>query len=412
MRKEAALDDESSQGFLYWLTQYKGGCSLEQKKLAVLGCTGSIGTQTLTVVDHLDNYQVCALTAHSNVQRVEQQARKYRVPMVAMADPAAAEDLRTRLADTTTKVLSRPEGVVECAAHSGADVVLSAIMGLAGLLPTVAAIREKKTIALANKETLVAGGDFVTNLAKDMGVQLLPVDSEHSAIFQSLQGCADHKEIKRLILTASGGPFFGKKREELKHVTVQDALKHPNWSMGAKITIDSATLMNKGLEFIEAMRLFQVRPEQIQIVVQRESILHSAVEYADNSIIAQMGCPDMTHPIQYALTYPHRMPGCNEALDFAKLGKMTFYEADEDTFRCLPLARHAAAVGGSMPVVLNGANEAAVALFLAGKIRFLDIADLVEQAMSHHTVLAHPGLEDILACDAWARQYVQEHAEV
>lgn len=385
---------------------------MEQKKLAVLGCTGSIGTQTLKVVDQLENYQVCALTAHSKVQLVEEQARKYHVPMVAMADPAAAADLRTRLADTGTKVLSGPEGVVECAAHSGADVVLSAIMGLAGLLPTVAAIREKKTIALANKETLVAGGDFVTDLAKEMGVPLLPVDSEHSAIFQSLQGCVDHKEIKRLILTASGGPFFGKKREELEHVTVKDALKHPNWSMGAKITIDSATLMNKGLEFIEAMRLFQVRPEQIQIVVQRESILHSAVEYVDNSIIAQMGCPDMTHPIQYALTYPHRAPGCNEALDFAKLGKMTFYEADEETFRCLPLARRAAAVGGSMPVVLNGANEAAVALFLEGKIRFLDIADLVEDAMDRHTVLPKPGLEEILACDAWARQCVQQRAGV
>lgn len=388
----------------------KGGYALEQKKLAVLGCTGSIGTQALTVVDHLQQYQVCALTAHSHVQQVEQQARKYRVPMVAMADPAAAQDLRVRLADTKTQVLPGPEGVVECAANSGADIVLSAIMGLAGLLPTVAAIRAKKTIALANKETLVAGGEFVMDLAREQGVDLLPVDSEHSAIFQSLQGCVDHKEIKRIILTASGGPFFGKKRKQLEHVTVQEALKHPNWSMGAKITIDSATLMNKGLEFIEAMRLFSVKPEQIEIVVQRESILHSAVEYVDNSVIAQMGCPDMTHPIQYALTYPHRMPGCNEALDFAKLGKLTFYEVDEETFRCLPLARRAAVVGGSMPVVLNGANEAAVALFLGGKIRFLEIADLVQGAMEQHTVCPKPNLEEILACDAWAREQVYQQA--
>ncbi|MGI6030535.1 MAG: 1-deoxy-D-xylulose-5-phosphate reductoisomerase [Eubacteriales bacterium] len=381
------------------------------KKIAVLGSTGSIGTQTLQVVRHLGNYQVCALAAGGNVDLIEKQAREFHVPMVALTDPQRARELKDRLADTDIQVMSGVEGMVACAAESGADVVLSAIMGIAGLTPTVAAIRAHKTIALANKETLVAGGDFVTDLAKSHGVAMLPVDSEHSAIFQSMQGCQDKKQIKKLLLTASGGPFFGWTREQLQNVTVAQALKHPNWSMGAKITIDSATLMNKGLEFIEAMRLFSVRPDQIQVVVHRESIIHSMVEYADNSILAQLGSPDMAHPIQYALTYPDRLPAETAEVDFAKLAKMTFYAADTETFRCLALAMEAARQGGSVPCALNGANEAAVALFLRGSIGFLDIADLVEGTLEKHQRTQPSSLEEIGEIDRWARRCVEQLAQ-
>jgi 1-deoxy-D-xylulose-5-phosphate reductoisomerase len=381
---------------------------MNKKKLAILGCTGSIGTQALQVVRHLGNYQVCALTANRNIDLLEQQAREFQVPMVAVGQEELANELRLRLQDTNTQVLSGPEGIVDCAAHSGADLVLNSIIGIAGLVPTHEALQQGIDIALANKETLVAGGDIIMSLAAEKGCQMLPVDSEHSAIFQCLQGCHEKKELKKILLTASGGPFYGWTKDQLKDVTVAQALKHPNWSMGAKITIDSATLMNKGLELIEAMHLFGVKPEQVEIVVQRESIIHSMVQFQDNSIIAQLSMPDMAHPIQYALTYPARLPGETPEVDFAALGSISFGKADVDTFRCLGLAIEAAKRGGSLPCVLNGANEAAVALFLKGEITFLQIGQLVEEVMARHSVVEHPTLQQVLECDRWAREELQK----
>ena len=372
------------------------------KRIAVLGSTGSIGRQSLDVIDAC-GMSVAALTANSSVERMEEQARQFKPELVALVDEKGADDLRVRLADTNVKVAGGMSGLLEAAAIPSADTVITSVVGMVGLRPTLAAIREGKRIALANKETLVCAGELVLEEARDYGAQILPVDSEHSALFQSLEG-NDPKEVKRLILTCSGGPFYGKKAEELEHVTREDALRHPNWSMGAKITVDSATLMNKGLEFIEAMHLYHMPPEKISVLIHRESIIHSLVEYCDNAMIAQLGSPDMRLPIQYALTWPRRIPGPAAPLDLWGCGGLTFGTPDTETFRCLALAYEAARAGGTAGAILNGANEAAVAQFLAGKIGFLDIARRVERAMERVAVVQEPGLEDILNADQEARR--------
>lgn len=350
--------------------------------------------------------KVGALTANSNVTRMEEQARQFQPELAVMMDEQAAADLKVRLADTPVRVAGGLEGLLEAAELPKADTVITAVVGMVGLRPTMAAIREGKRIALANKETLVCAGQLVTEEARDYGAKILPVDSEHSALFQSLQGCKDRGEVKRLILTCSGGPFFGKTRKELEGMTREDALQHPNWSMGAKITVDSATLMNKGLEFIEAMHLYQMPPEKISIVVHRESIIHSLVEYCDNAMIAQLGTPDMRLPIQYALTWPERVAGPATPLDLCSCGPLTFARPDTETFQCLALALEAAKTGGTAGAILNGANEAAVALFLEGKISFLDIADRVRRAMEQVKVIADPSMTQVLEADAAAREAV------
>ncbi len=373
------------------------------KEIIILGSTGSIGTQAIEVVRQ-EGYRVTGLTAGSNVKLIEQQARELNPIRVALADQKAAADLKIRLADTDIKVLSGKEGIIEIASAEG-DIVLNAIVGIAGLLPTLAAIDAGKDIALANKETMVTGGDIVNRKAVEKGVKILPVDSEHSAIFQSLQG-APEKSLKKIILTASGGPFYNKKAEELRDVTAKDALKHPNWSMGAKITVDSASLMNKGLEVIEAVQLFGVRADQIEVVVHRQSILHSAVELTDGAVIAQLGTPDMRLPIQYALTYPKRSQNAFERLSLTDIGTLTFAKPDMETFRCLPLCIEAINKGGLYPTAVNGANEAAVALFLEGKIKFLQIAEMVEKALLNAVNKKDYTVEDILAADKAARSLV------
>ena len=375
------------------------------KEIIILGSTGSIGTQAIEVVRR-EGYRVTGLTAGSNVKLIEEQARLLNPLLVALADENAAADLKVRLSDTDIKVLSGKEGIIEVAASRG-DIVLNAIVGIAGLLPTLAAIEAGKDIALANKETMVTGGDIVNRKAREKGVKILPVDSEHSAIFQSLGG-APENSLKKIILTASGGPFYNKKREELKAVTAEQALKHPNWSMGAKITVDSATLMNKGLEVIEAVQLFGVKANQIEVVVHRQSILHSAVELTDGAVIAQLGTPDMRLPIQYALTYPNRSFNAFERLSLTDIGTLTFSKPDMDTFRCLPLCIEAINKGGLYPTAVNGANEAAVALFLEGKIKFLEIAEMVEKALLNATDKKDFTVEDILAADKEARKLVTE----
>jgi len=373
------------------------------KRISILGSTGSIGRQSLDVIAAC-GMSVAALTANSSVERMEEQARRFKPELAVLVDEKAAADLRVRLADTNVRVLSGMEGLMEAAAVPSADTVITAVVGMVGLRPTLAAIREGKRIALANKETLVCAGQLVLEEAKDYGAQILPVDSEHSALFQSLEGNKDRGEVKRLILTCSGGPFYGKTREQLQGMTREDALRHPNWSMGAKITVDSATLMNKGLEFMEAMHLYHMPPEKISIVIHRESIIHSLVEYCDNAMIAQLGSPDMRLPIQYALTWPKRVPGPATPLDLWNCGPLTFGTPDLDTFRCLALALEAAKTGGTAGAILNGANEAAVAQFLAGEIGFLDIADKVARAMEKVPVVRDPGLTDILEADAAARE--------
>lgn len=373
------------------------------KRISILGSTGSIGRQSLDVIAAC-GMSVAALTANSSVERMEEQARRFKPELAVLVDEGAAADLRVRLADTSVRVLSGMEGLMEAAAIPSADTVITAVVGMVGLRPTLAAIREGKRIALANKETLVCAGQLVLEEARDYGAQILPVDSEHSALFQSLEGNRDRGEVKRLILTCSGGPFYGKTREQLQGMTREDALRHPNWSMGAKITVDSATLMNKGLEFMEAMHLYHMPPEKIAIVVHRESIIHSLVEYCDNAMIAQLGSPDMRLPIQYALTWPKRVPGPATPLDLWNCGPLTFGAPDLDTFRCLALALEAAKTGGTAGAILNGANEAAVAQFLAGEIGFLDIADKVARAMEKVPVVQNPGLNDILEADAAARE--------
>ena len=349
---------------------------------------------------------MAALTAHHNIDLLEQQARAFHPILAAAADPTAAAALASRLSDTDIQVLGGEEGISTAAALPQADTAVTALVGIAGLAPTLAAIDSGKRIALANKETLVCAGPLVMARAKEKGAEIVPVDSEHSAIFQSLQG-SHHKELKRILLTASGGPFFGKTREELAQVTPANALKHPNWSMGAKVTIDSATLMNKGLELLEAMSLFSVPPEQITILVHRESIVHSAVEYCDNSVIAQLGAPDMRLPIQYALSWPDRVPGPADTLDLFTAGHLTFAKPDLETFRCLALAIRAAKEGGTAPAILNGANEVAVARFLAGDIGFLDIARVVEHALDA-VPRAPLTLEAVLAADQAARAAAEE----
>lgn len=374
------------------------------KELIILGSTGSIGTQSLEVA-RSQNIRVRALSAGSNDKLLESQAREFKPDIVALSDKEAAQRLKIALKDTDIKVLSGEEGVIETASYKG-DIVLSSIVGIAGLKPTLAAINEGKDIALANKETMVTGGTIVNRLARERNVKILPVDSEHSAIFQSLQG-APEGSLKKILLTASGGPFFNKTKEELKNVTAKDALKHPNWSMGAKITIDSATLMNKGLEVIEAVHLFGVSADDIEVLVHRQSIVHSGVEFSDGAVIAQLGTPDMKIPIQYALTYPNR--GVKfENLDLFKIGTLTFEKPDMDTFRCLPLCIEAINRGGLYPTAINGANEESVRLFLEGKIGFLDIARFNEKAMEKAVNKTDYTVEDIFEADKLARETVLE----
>ena len=370
--------------------------------ISLLGSTGSIGRQSLEVIAAC-GMTVASLTANRDVERMEAQCRQFRPRLAVMMDPAATADLRTRLADTSIRVASGPEGLVEAATLEEADTVLTAVVGMVGLVPTLAAVRQGKRIALANKETLVCAGELVMNGADQYGAEIVPVDSEHSAIFQCLQGSRDRGEVKRLILTASGGPFWGWDKEAIASATVEQALKHPNWSMGAKITVDSATLMNKGLEFIEAMRLYRMPPEKISIVVHRESIIHSLVEYCDNAVLAQLGVPDMRLPIQYALTWPARTQAVAKPLDLLTCPPLTFHAPDYEAFPCLSLALEAAKTGGTATAILNGANEAAVGLFLAGQISFGEIAKRVERALAQVPVVQTPALEDVLEADKAAR---------
>ena len=376
-----------------------------RRRISLLGSTGSIGRQTLDVAAAC-GFSVAALTAHRSGALLEEQARRFQPELAVCVDPAAAADLKVRLADTPVRVASGPEGLLEAAALPSADTVVTAVVGVAGLEPTLAAIRAGKRIALANKETLVCAGELVMDQAEAHGAEIVPVDSEHSAIFQCLQGCRDRGEVRRLILTASGGPFFGWSREALAGVTPAQALKHPNWSMGAKITVDSATLMNKGLEYIEAMRLYRMPPEKISIVVHRESIVHSLVEYCDNAVLAQLGAPDMRLPIQYALTWPERTPGPAQPLDLLNCPSLTFQAPDYDAFPCLGLALEAARTGGTATAILNGANEAAVALFLEEKLSFPGIAERVGLALKRLPVVQKPSLEEILEADRAARALV------
>ena len=371
--------------------------------ISLLGSTGSIGRQSLEVIAAC-GMTVASLTANRDVERMEAQCRQFRPRLAVMMDPAAAADLQTRLGDTTIRVASGPEGLVEAATLEEADTVLTAVVGMVGLVPTLAAVRQGKRIALANKEPLGGAGELVLNGADQYGAEIVPVDSEHSAIFQCLQGSRDRGEVKRLILTASGGPFWGWDKEAIASATVEQALKHPNWSMGAKITVDSATLMNKGLEFIEAMRLYRMPPEKISIVVHRESIIHSLVEYCDNAVLAQLGVPDMRLPIQYALTWPARTEAVAKPLDLLTCPPLTFHAPDYEAFPCLSLALEAAKTGGTATAILNGANEAAVGLFLAGQISFGEIAKRVERALSQVPVVQSPTLEDVLEADKEARQ--------
>lgn len=375
------------------------------KKIGILGSTGSIGTQTLEIVRSNPDLQVIALAAGSNVSLMEQQVREFHPMLAVMGSEEAATDLKNRIADTDTRVSAGMEGMLELAILPQMEVLVTAIVGMIGIRPTIAAIKAGKTIALANKETLVTAGHIIMPLAKEKGVSILPVDSEHSAIFQSMHG-ENRERVSKILLTASGGPFRGKKTEELQDITVEDALKHPNWSMGRKITVDSATLVNKGLEVMEAKWLFDVEPEQIQVVVHPQSIIHSMVEYVDGGIMAQLGMPDMKLPIQYALFYPDRRPMDGRRVDFFALKSISFEEPDIKTFRGLQLAYDAIAAGGSMPTVFNAANEKAVGLFLDIKIRFLAIYDLIQGAMEQHKVIANPTVDEILEAEAQAHAYI------
>ena len=377
------------------------------KRITLLGSTGSIGTQALDVIRR-EGYEVAGLAAHSNVALLQKQIAEFHPRTVAVTDEDAAQKLEAALAGTAgaPRVVRGAEGLRALAAQEDADVVLNAVVGIAGLPATLAALESGRDVALANKESLVTGGKLVTGAAAENGAKLLPVDSEHSAIFQCLQDAYSAKRLQKILLTASGGPFFGKTRAELQHVTKRDALRHPNWSMGAKITIDSATLMNKGLELIEAAWLFDLAPEKIQIVVQRQSIIHSMVQFTDHSILAQLGVPDMRIPIQYALTWPERGEAIAPELDFTQLKSITFDEADEETFRCLAACKKAMAKGGLAPCAANGANEEAVRLFLEDKIPFLRIGDLVEGVVDSDSFGGSYTLDDVYACDRMARAYV------
>ncbi len=377
-----------------------------EKIISILGSTGSIGTQSLTVCKKM-GYRVKAITAHSNWKLMEEQIRQFNPEKAVLTDMEAAQKLKEAVSDTATIVLSGMDGVLEVASDPQQDTVINALMGVAGLKPTVCAIEAGNNVALANKETLVAGGKLVTELVKKKGVLLTPIDSEHSAIFQCLQG-NESKSVKRLIITASGGPFYGKSRSELAGIKKEQALKHPNWSMGAKITIDSSTLMNKGLEFIEAMWLFSMPPEKIDVVVHPQSIIHSMVEYVDGSVMAQMGAPDMMIPIQYALTWPHRYESPAKHLDLLSCGDLTFKKPDTETFTCLADCIEAAKRGGLYPCVLNGANEEAVSLFLQDKIGYLDLFDAVRQALDHFDLGDYNSVEEVLEADRKAREFVRE----
>ena len=375
------------------------------KCVSILGSTGSIGRQTLEVVEQLP-VRVAALTAGGNVERMAEQCRKFRPELAVMATPEAAQQLRDALGNQPIRILSGMEGLLAAAEHEQADTVVTAVVGMLGLKPTLAAIRKKKRIALANKETLVCAGSLVMQAAREYGAEIIPVDSEHSAIFQCLMGCRDKREIRRLILTCSGGPFFGRAPEELRTVTKNDALKHPNWKMGHKITIDCATLMNKGLEVIEAMHLYGMPLSQVDVVIHRQSIVHSLVEFRDGAMLAQLGVPDMRVPIRLALTYPARQTNPAAGLDLLSCGPLTFDRPDPESFPCLALAREAAERGGNTCAVMNGANEAAVALFLQDAIGFYDIPRLVRRAMDTVPFAAQPELEEILSSDAAARSAV------
>lgn len=376
------------------------------KKIAILGSTGSIGTQTLDVVRANKDIQVLGISAGSNVHKLEEQVREFSPRLAAVWDEAAAKDLAARIADTGTKVVSGMEGLLELARMEDTEILVTAIVGMLGIRPTMEAIRAGKDIALANKETLVTAGHLIMPMAKKYGVQILPVDSEHSAIFQALNG--EHSgEISKLLITASGGPFRGRKRAELEKVTLEDTLKHPNWVMGQKITVDSATLVNKGLEVMEARWLFGMELDHIQVVVQPQSVIHSMVEFRDGGIMAQLGTPDMRLPIQYALYYPHRRYLDGSRLDFAALGQITFEEPDMETFLGLPMAMEASGRGGTMPTVFNASNELAVKKFLHREIRFLDIYDIIGQSMSRHTPTENPDLDEILAVEKETYQWIE-----
>ena len=368
-----------------------------EHNITVLGATGSIGTQTLEIARRYKGIRLCALSAYSNIELLEAQTREFMPKLVCVADEKKAQEFKIKVADLDVKVVSGKDGLLEAAAFGNAQTVVTAVVGISGLLPTIAAIKAGKNIALANKETLVTGGHIVMPLAKEYGVKILPVDSEHSAIFQSLQG--NPKRVKKIILTASGGPFFGRTMEELKNVTPKDALNHPNWNMGAKVTIDSSTLVNKGLEIIEAKWLFGVDIKDIEVVIHRQSILHSAVMYEDNAVIAQLGTPDMRLPIQYALTYPDRFPMENNELDFTKYMELTFEKPDTKTFYALELAKEAGNAGGILPTVFNSSDEAAVKLFLEGKISYLEISQIIKNAMESVKNIPEPSITEILEAD-------------
>ena len=376
------------------------------KKRAILGSTGSIGTQTLDVVREQGDISVAALAAGSNIALLEQQIREFHPRLVAVWDKKKAEELKIKTADLSVEILDGMDGLLAVAQIPEAEILVTAIVGMLGIRPTIAAIRAGKDIALANKETLVTAGHLIMPMAEENHVSILPVDSEHSAIFQSLNG-ERHNKIHKILLTASGGPFRGKTREELKDVTVEDALKHPNWSMGRKITVDSATLVNKGLEVMEAKWLFDVELSQIQVVVQPQSVIHSMVEYEDGAIIAELGTADMRLPIQYALYYPDRRPLSGERLDFYKLGQITFERPDTDTFRGLALAYHAMEQGGNVPTAFNAANERAVAKFLNHEIRFLEIPEIIEACMEHCNYVKNPSVEEILDTERAAYEYIE-----
>ena len=376
------------------------------KKIAILGSTGSIGTQTLDVARNNGDLEITALAAGSNIKKLEEQIREFRPRLAAVWTEEKAKELRAAVKDLDVKVVSGMDGLIEVCTHPEAEIVVTAIVGMIGIVPTIAAMKAGKDIALANKETLVTAGHIIIPLAQETGVKILPVDSEHSAIFQCLNG-ENRSQLKKILLTASGGPFRGRKLEDLKNIQVEDALKHPNWAMGRKITIDSSTLVNKGLEMMEAKWLFGVEPENIQIVVQPKSIIHSMVEFVDGAVIAQLGTPDMKLPIQYALYYPERryLPG--ERLDFWKLTEITFEKPDMETFAGLRLAFDAAAAGGSMPTVYNAANERAVAKFLDRKIAYLQIPEIIGTCMEQHKVKANPSVEEILATEQAVYEFIE-----
>ena len=376
------------------------------KNIAILGSTGSIGTQTLDVARKNEDLRVVAVSAGKSVEKLEEQIREFHPILAAVWDEKAARDLKTRIADTDTKVVSGMEGLLELASMAESDILVTAIVGMIGIRPTMEGIRAGKDIALANKETLVTAGHLIMPMAREYGVSILPVDSEHSAIFQAIHG-EENKEIHKLLITASGGPFRGRTTEELRNVTVADTLKHPNWVMGRKITVDSATLVNKGLEVMEARWLFDMDLDHIQVVVQPQSIIHSMVEFKDGAIMAQLGTPDMRLPIQYALYYPHRRYLDGDRLDFTKLREITFEVPDMDTFRGLPMAIQASREGGSMPTVFNAANELAVKKFLEEKIGFLDIYEIIAQSMERHKKIAHPDLDEILSVEQDTYQWIE-----